>query len=88
MDRSECFLNPDLIERIENKVFTTNIILTTDKTIITKEKADQVVNKILDYRRKIFWCSYPLYYLMAYALYGVLGGVPLLISLLVFGLFN
>lgn len=46
------YVNADLIEFIEN-VPDTMITLTTGKKIIIKEETEDVVNKVVQYRRSI-----------------------------------
>ena len=46
-------LNSDLIERIE-AVPDTKILLTNGKKYLVKESVDEVVNKVMNYKKKIF----------------------------------
>lgn len=52
LNGTEFWLNPELIEQIDNAPDTV-ITLTTGNNIILKERPDEVVEKILDYRRKV-----------------------------------
>ena len=51
LNGTEFWLNPELIEQID-KTPDTVITLTTGNNIIVKEKPEDLVNMILDYRRK------------------------------------
>jgi|WetSurMetagenome_2_1015567.scaffolds.fasta_scaffold353753_2 flagellar protein FlbD len=46
------WLNPHLIESMESNPDTT-LVLTDGKRIIVKEGADEVIRKVIDYRRSI-----------------------------------
>jgi flagellar protein FlbD len=46
------WLNPHLIESMERNPDTT-LVLTDGKRIIVKEDADEVLRKVIDYRRSI-----------------------------------
>ncbi len=51
-DGSTFYLNPDLIEFIEARPDTV-ITLTTEKKLIVKEQPQQVIARILQFRRRI-----------------------------------
>jgi len=53
LNNSEFFINPDLIETIEETPDTV-ITLTTGKKIIVCEDAEAIINKIIVFRRKIY----------------------------------
>jgi Uncharacterized protein, possibly involved in motility len=53
LNNSEFFINPDLIETIEETPDTV-ITLTTGKKIIVCENAETIIGKIIVFRRKIF----------------------------------
>ncbi|NLZ53284.1 MAG: flagellar FlbD family protein [Thermoanaerobacteraceae bacterium] len=48
-------LNADLIETVESTPDTV-VTLTTDKKYIVTEKTDDIINKVIQYKRRIF-CS-------------------------------
>ena len=47
------YLNPNLIEMIEERPDTT-ITLTTEKKLIVKDKTAEIIVKIIEYNRRIF----------------------------------
>lgn len=47
------YINPDLIDSIECHPNTT-IFMINDKKIIVKETPEQVIEKIIEYKRKIY----------------------------------
>lgn len=51
-DGSTFYLNPDLIEHMEARPDTV-LTLTTEKKLIVKERPDQVISRIIQYRRRI-----------------------------------
>ncbi len=53
MNKFEIILNVDLIETIEETPDTV-ITLTNGHKIIVIEKADQIIEKIIEYKRKIY----------------------------------
>ncbi len=53
LNDKEIVINSDLIEMIDSHPDTT-ITMTTGKIIIAKESVEQIVNKVLDYKRKIY----------------------------------
>lgn len=53
LNGSEYYLNPALIETMEETPDTV-IHLTTDKNVIVKESAEVIVERIIEYNRKIF----------------------------------
>ncbi|GAJ26321.1 flagellar protein FlbD [Liquorilactobacillus sucicola DSM 21376 = JCM 15457] len=53
MNGSKFYLNPDLIYRIEETPDTV-VILTDGKTLIVKQSAEEIVDLIIEYRRKVF----------------------------------
>lgn len=52
LDKSEVWLSPHQIEFIEEKPDTV-ISLVSGRKIIVREKIDEIVKKIIEYRRKI-----------------------------------
>jgi flagellar protein FlbD len=52
MNGTEYYVNPHQIESIESKPDTTLLML-SGKVIIVREKPDEIVNKIIAYRRQI-----------------------------------
>ena len=52
LNDKEQFINSDLIELIELTPDTT-ITMTTGKKIIAKESVDDIIDKIVNYKRKI-----------------------------------
>ena len=50
---AEMVLNADLIETLEATPDTV-IALTNGKKLMVKEKVDEVVDKVIEYRRRIF----------------------------------
>lgn len=52
LNGEEIYINPDLIEKMECHPNTT-IVLTTDKSTIVKETPEEVVNKIVELKKKI-----------------------------------
>ena len=52
LNDTDFFLNPELIEQIEGAPDTV-ITLTTGNNFVVKDKVQDVVDKILDYRKKI-----------------------------------
>ncbi|KRM96862.1 hypothetical protein FC19_GL000388 [Liquorilactobacillus aquaticus DSM 21051] len=53
MNGHQFYLNPDLIYRIEETPDTV-VILTDGKTLIVKQSAEEIVDRIIEYRRKVF----------------------------------
>lgn len=53
LNNEEFVVNADLIEFIE-KTPDTVISLTTGKKIVVKESPEEIIEKVIDYRRKIF----------------------------------
>ena len=53
MNNSEFVLNIDLIETIEETPDTI-ITLTTGRKIVVVERAEQIIEKIIEYKRKIY----------------------------------
>ena len=53
LNDKEIYLNPDLIDNIESHPNTT-IRLTTGVKIIVKETPDEVVNRIVEFKKRIF----------------------------------
>ena len=51
-DSSEFYINADLIETIE-KTPDTVISLTNGKKLVVRESAEEVVSRIVEYRRRI-----------------------------------
>jgi flagellar protein FlbD len=51
------YLNSDLIETLESLPDTT-ITLTTGKRVIVTERADEVIQRVVEFRRDIFY-KYP-----------------------------
>ncbi|OGS34631.1 MAG: flagellar protein FlbD [Elusimicrobia bacterium RIFOXYC2_FULL_34_12] len=52
LNDKEIYLNPDLFDNIESHPNTT-IMLTTGVKIIVKETPDEIVNKIVEFKRRI-----------------------------------
>jgi flagellar protein FlbD len=52
LDNSEFYLNAELIETIE-KTPDTVISLTNGKKLVVREPADEVVSRVVDYRRRV-----------------------------------
>ncbi len=52
MDGKEYFLNPHQIESMETHPDTTLVML-SGKRIIVLDKTDQIIDKIVEYRRRI-----------------------------------
>jgi len=52
LNGEELMLNSDLIETIEERPDTT-ILLTNEKFLLVSESAEEVVDKIIEFRRKI-----------------------------------
>ena len=53
LNGEEFYLNHLLIETMEQKPDTV-IRLTSDKTLIVKDKISDIINKIIEYNRKIY----------------------------------
>lgn len=53
LNGSKFFVNPSLIETMEETPDTV-LRLTTDKKLIVKEKSAEIVSKIISYNRRIF----------------------------------
>lgn len=53
MNRTPMVLNADLIEHLESTPDTV-ISLTNGQKIIVKESPDEIVRKVIEYRREIF----------------------------------
>lgn len=53
LNQSEFFVNPSLIEIIEETPDTV-ITLTNEKKFIVSEKTTEIINRIIEYNRKIF----------------------------------
>lgn len=53
LDKREIVINAELIERIEF-VPETVITLTTGKKILVSETVDEIIDKVITYRRRIF----------------------------------
>ncbi|QEK12270.1 flagellar protein [Crassaminicella thermophila] len=53
LNGKKCVINSDLIEHIETTPDTV-ITLTTGKKIIVLESIDQIIDKIIQYKRKIY----------------------------------
>ena len=47
------YLNADLIEQIESTPDTV-VTLSINKTLLVKETPEEVIEKVIDYKRKIF----------------------------------
>ena len=54
LNDSKIVINSDLIEFIE-AIPDTIVTLTTGQKIMVKESVEDVVNKVLEYKRKIFY---------------------------------
>ncbi len=53
LNGKEFYINPDLIEFIESTPDTV-ITMTTDKKVIVMEDIELLIDRIIDFRRKIF----------------------------------
>ena len=53
LNGEEIVVNADLIE-IVKATPDTIIILTTDKKILVEESVDEVIDKVIEYKRKVF----------------------------------
>ncbi|MBN1385232.1 MAG: flagellar FlbD family protein [Elusimicrobia bacterium] len=53
LNGEELYINPDLIDNMACHPNTT-IILTTDSQIIVKESPDEVVNRIVEFKKRIY----------------------------------
>ncbi len=47
------YINPDLIETIERTPDTV-IRLTTEKRFVVREKPDEIISRIVEYKRRIY----------------------------------
>lgn len=47
------YVNPELIETVEETPDTV-VVLTTGRKFVVKESAQQIIDMIIDYKRKIF----------------------------------
>ena len=52
-DNKEIFINAELILYVEEKPDTI-ITLSTGEVIIVREKAEEIVERVLDYKKKIY----------------------------------
>ena len=57
LNEKEFVINTDIIEFIESTPDTV-ITTTTGKKVIVKEDVDEVINKVIEFKRKIFKGSY------------------------------
>lgn len=53
LNGEEFYINPDLIQYIE-KTPNTVITLTNDKKVVVKEEVEEVIERIVAFKRKIF----------------------------------
>ncbi|WP_123053502.1 flagellar FlbD family protein [Clostridium sp. JN-1] len=53
LDSKEFVINADNIERLE-QIPESLIVLTNGKKYLVKEPVDEIINKVLEYKRKIF----------------------------------
>ena len=53
LNGQDIFINPDLIGNMECNPHTV-LHMTSGETIVVKETSDQVVDKIVEYKRRIF----------------------------------
>ena len=53
LNGSNFYLNPNLIETMEQTPDTV-LTLTTDKKLIVKDTVSDIINKIIDYNRNIY----------------------------------
>lgn len=53
LDSKEFVINADNIERLE-QIPESLIVLTNGKKYLVKESVDEIINKVLEYKRKIF----------------------------------
>ncbi|MBM7581386.1 flagellar protein FlbD [Caldicoprobacter guelmensis] len=56
LNGEEFYINPDLIQYIE-KTPNTVITLTNDKKVVVKEEVEEVIERIVAFKRQIF-CSF------------------------------
>lgn len=52
LDGAEYYINPHQIESIETKPDTTLLML-SGKYVVVRDKVEEVIKKIIDYRKKI-----------------------------------
>ena len=52
LNGKEYYINPHQIESIETRPDTTLMML-SDKSVVVKEGVDEVINRIVEYRRRI-----------------------------------
>ncbi len=55
LNGEEFYINPDLIQYIE-KTPDTVITLTNDRKVVVKEGVEEVIQRIVAYKRQIFCC--------------------------------
>ncbi len=53
LNGKEYYINPDLIEFIESTPDTV-ITMTTDKKVVVVEDIEELINRIVDFKRKIY----------------------------------
>jgi len=53
LNGSEYYINPDLIETMEETPDTV-VTLVNDKKLIVKEHSSEIISRIIEYNRKIF----------------------------------
>lgn len=53
LNGTKIFLNAELIEIIESTPDTV-ITLTTDKKLVVLESKDEIIDKVIEYKRRIF----------------------------------
>lgn len=57
LNNKEFVINTDIIEFVESTPDTV-ITTTTGKKVIVKEELDEVINKVIEFKRKIYKGSY------------------------------
>lgn len=55
LNGEEFYINPDLIQYIE-KTPDTVITLTNDRKVVVREEVDEVIQRIVAFKRQIFCC--------------------------------
>ncbi len=57
LNGEEFYINPDIIQYIE-KTPDTVITLTNDRKVVIKEDVDVIIQRIAEFKRKIFYFPY------------------------------
>ena len=53
LNKSEFFINAELIEMVE-KTPDTIITLSTEKKILVRESTDEIISRVIEYKRRIY----------------------------------